>query len=104
MRLLVIEDEARLVEVLRSALGRAGFVVDAVDSAADAREALALVAYDATILDLGLPDGDGLEILAEVRRAGRNIPALASCFKGESVLHRGRRPLDFATSSKSPRP
>jgi len=60
MRLLVIEDEARLVEVLKSALERAGFVVDAVDTAADAREALALVAYDAAILDLGLPDGDGL--------------------------------------------
>ncbi len=76
MRLLVIEDETRLVEVLQSALGRAGFVVDAVETAADAREALAHVAYDAAILDLGLPDGDGLEILAEARRAGRNIPAL----------------------------
>src|SRR4051794_33949171 len=76
MRLLVIEDEARLIEVLKSALGRAGFVVDAVDTAADAREALALVSYDAAILDLGLPDGDGLEVLAEARRAGRNIPAL----------------------------
>jgi DNA-binding response OmpR family regulator len=76
MRLLVIEDEERLVEVLKSALGRAGFVVDAVETAADAREALALVAYDAAILDLGLPDGDGLAILAEARRAGRNIPAL----------------------------
>src|SRR5215208_919278 len=76
MRLLVIEDEERLVEVLKSALGRAGFVVDAVRTAADAREALALVAYDAAILDLGLPDGDGLVLLAEARRAGRNIPAL----------------------------
>jgi DNA-binding response OmpR family regulator len=76
MRLLVIEDEERLIEVLKSALGRAGFVVDVVDTAADAREALALVGYDAAILDLGLPDGDGLEILAEARRAGRNFPAL----------------------------
>src|SRR5215218_3917307 len=76
MRLLVIEDEERLVEVLKSGLGRAGFVVDAVRTAADAREALALVAYDAAILDLGLPDGDGLVLLAEARRAGRNIPAL----------------------------
>ncbi len=76
MRLLVIEDEERLVEVLKSGLGRAGFVVDAVQTVADAREALALVAYDAAILDLGLPDGDGLVLLAEARRAGRNIPAL----------------------------
>jgi DNA-binding response OmpR family regulator len=76
MRLLVVEDEERLAEVLKSALGRAGFVVDAVQTVADAREALALVAYDAAILDLGLPDGDGLALLAEARRAGRNIPAL----------------------------
>jgi DNA-binding response OmpR family regulator len=76
MRLLVVEDEVRLIEVLRSALERAGFVVDTVDTAADAREALSHVAYDAAILDLGLPDGDGLKVLAEVRRAGKNIPAL----------------------------
>jgi DNA-binding response OmpR family regulator len=76
MRLLVIEDEVRLAEVLKSALARAGFVVDAVDTAADAREALALVAYDAAIIDLGLPDGDGLEVLAAARRSGRTIPAL----------------------------
>jgi len=39
-------------------------------------EKRSLVAYDAAILDLGLPDGDGLEVLAEARRAGKNIPAL----------------------------
>ena len=76
MRVVVIEDEARLAELLRSALERAGFVADAVGTAADARDALAVAAYDAVILDLGLPDGDGLEILAETRRKGRNIPTL----------------------------
>jgi DNA-binding response OmpR family regulator len=76
MRVLVIEDEGRLVQVLRSALERAGFVVDAVGTAADAREALDLAAYDVAILDLGLPDGDGLDILAAGRRAGRHIPTL----------------------------
>jgi DNA-binding response OmpR family regulator len=76
MRVVVIEDEARLAELLRSALERAGFVADTVGTAADARDALAVAAYDALILDLGLPDGDGLEILAETRRAGRSIPTL----------------------------
>lgn len=76
MRLLVIEDEARIVEVLRPALGRAGFTVDAVGTAADARAALSLVAYDAAILDLGLPDGDGLDLLAEQRRGGSRLPVL----------------------------
>ena len=76
MRVLVVEDELRLAELLKSALGRAGFVADAVRTAADAREALATTAYDVAILDLGLPDGDGLDILAETRRSGRNVPAL----------------------------
>ena len=76
MRLLVVEDEPRIVEVLRAALGRAGFVVDAVTTVADARAAAPLVAYDAVILDLGLPDGDGMELLVALRRAGNRVPVL----------------------------
>jgi DNA-binding response OmpR family regulator len=76
MRLLVIEDEARIVEILRSALGRAGFAVDAVASAGDGSEALSSMPYDAAILDLGLPDGDGLALLGEVRRSGNAVPIL----------------------------
>ena len=76
MRLLVIEDETRIAELLVAALARAGFAVDAVGTAADAREALALTAYDAAVLDLGLPDGDGLALLAELRRRGSAVPVL----------------------------
>jgi len=76
MRLLVVEDEARIVEVLRAALSRAGFAADAVETVAEARAALPLVAYDAVILDLGLPDGDGLVLLAELRRDGSRVPVL----------------------------
>ncbi len=76
MRLLVIEDEARIVEVLQAALGRAGFIVDAVATAEDGGEALSLASYDAAILDLGLPDGDGLEVLAGLRRGGNRVPVL----------------------------
>jgi len=76
VRLLVIEDEPRIAEILKSALQRAGFVVDVVRLCADAREALALTAYDAAILDLGLPDGDGLRLLAEARAARNGVPIL----------------------------
>jgi DNA-binding response OmpR family regulator len=76
MRLLVIEDEPRIIEVLRAALSRAGFAVDAVATMADARAALPLALYDAVILDLGLPDGDGLTLLTEMRRAGSLVPVL----------------------------
>jgi DNA-binding response OmpR family regulator len=76
VRLLVIEDEPRIAEILKSGLQRAAFVVDVVRLCADAREALALTAYDAAILDLGLPDGDGLHLLAELRSAHNGVPIL----------------------------
>jgi DNA-binding response OmpR family regulator len=76
VRLLVIEDEPRIAEILKSALQRAGFTVDVVGFRADAREALALTAYDAAILDLGLPDGDGIDLLAELRAAHNSVPVL----------------------------
>jgi DNA-binding response OmpR family regulator len=76
MRLLVVEDEVRIVEVLRAALGRAGFAVDAVETVAEARAALPLIPYDAVILDLGLPDADGLALLAGLRRDGSRVPVL----------------------------
>jgi DNA-binding response OmpR family regulator len=76
VHLLVIEDEVRIGEILRSALQRVSFTVDVVRVCSDAREALALTAYDAAILDLGLPDGDGLALLSELRTACNGLPIL----------------------------
>ena len=76
MRLLVIEDEDRLSGILKSKLGDIGFTVDIAGSAADAGAALELISYDAAILDLGLPDGDGLAVLTAARQSGKNLPIL----------------------------
>jgi DNA-binding response OmpR family regulator len=76
VRLLVIEDENRLSCILKSKLGDVGFTVDIAGSAADAGAALELINYDAAILDLGLPDGDGLAVLATARRIGKALPIL----------------------------
>jgi DNA-binding response OmpR family regulator len=76
MRLLVVEDEPRIAELLRTALGRAGFVADMVATCADARATLPLNPYDAAIIDLGLPDGDGLAVIGAARRAENPIPIL----------------------------
>lgn len=76
MRVLLVEDEQRIVEILTGALTKQGFTVDAVGTAAAAREALASIQYDAAILDLGLPDGDGLTVLARTRAGGENVPIL----------------------------
>jgi DNA-binding response OmpR family regulator len=76
VRLLVIEDEDRLSGILKSKLGDVGFTVDVAGSAADATAALELINYDAAVLDLGLPDGDGLAVLAVARRLGKALPIL----------------------------
>jgi len=55
---------------------RAGFTVDTAATAADAVAMLEVTNYDAAILDLGLPDGDGLDVLDQARRGGRTIPFL----------------------------
>ena len=76
MRLLLVEDEVRIREILRVALERAGFVVDTVGLYVEARDVLAVTAYDAAILDLGLPDGDGIKLLGEIRAARNPLPVL----------------------------
>ncbi len=76
MRLLLIEDNERLAENLSASLRGAGFAVDAVSTVDEAGAALATVGYDACILDLGLPDGDGMEILTDLRRRGSGLPVL----------------------------
>jgi DNA-binding response OmpR family regulator len=76
MRVLLIEDEKRIVELLQIAFERAGFVVDAVGTASGGEQALASIGYDAAILDLGLPDGDGRRLLTSIREAGNRVPVL----------------------------
>jgi DNA-binding response OmpR family regulator len=76
MRLLVIEDEDRLSGILKSKFAAVGFTVDIAASAEDAGAAIELINYDAAILDLGLPDGDGLGVLARARQIGKSLPIL----------------------------
>jgi DNA-binding response OmpR family regulator len=73
---LLIEDEARIVELLVAALSQSGFAVDAVRSCAEGRAAITAAPYDAAVLDLGLPDGNGIKLLAAVRAGGSEIPIL----------------------------
>jgi DNA-binding response OmpR family regulator len=76
MRLLVIEDERDLAGLIRGAMERGGFAVDEAGTARAADDYLRVAAYDAAILDLGLPDGDGLFLLRQLRRQGSAMPVL----------------------------
>ena len=60
MRVLIIEDNRRLAELISHGIAQHGFSGDGVGSIEEAEAALASVAFDVIILDLGLPDGDGL--------------------------------------------
>lgn len=76
MRILVVEDDPVLADGLKVGLGLAGSTVDVVVTAADARAALSATRFDAVVLDRMLPDGAGLDILADIRRAGDATPVL----------------------------
>ena len=76
MRLLLIEDNERLAAAVAEHLKAAGFAVDRVGLAAEAPAALATARYDAVVLDLGLPDGDGMRILESARSRGDATPFL----------------------------
>lgn len=76
MRLLVVEDSNRLRESLVDGLSSVGF---AVDAAPDGREGLAwarAIEYDVIILDLMLPEIDGMTLLSSLRESGGNAPVL----------------------------
>ena len=76
MRILLVEDNAELVSLVIKGLQRSGFDADSVGNAADASHALATIRYAAVVLDLGLPDEDGLTWLRTVRARGDSTPVL----------------------------
>ncbi|MBS0393121.1 MAG: response regulator transcription factor [Proteobacteria bacterium] len=76
MNILVVEDQQRLGQFLTSGLKEHAYEVRWVRSCAAASDALSEHRYSAIVLDLGLPDGDGLELLSQWRRAGFQEPVL----------------------------
>lgn len=82
MRLLIVEDNEELAHLLAKGLQTAGYEVDLLGNVADARGILQTTRYAALILDLGLPDGDGLSILRELRQRKDPIPVLVLTARG----------------------
>ncbi len=76
MRILLIEDDAILGDGVQAGLIQAGFGVDWAKTCDEGRLALTTNSYEAVVLDIGLPDGSGLELLREWRQQKNPIPVL----------------------------
>ncbi len=76
MRLLLVEDDAEQAVALERALRKAGYAVDLADNGVDAQYLGEETAYDAVVLDLGLPQRPGLEVLKSWRDDGLLMPVL----------------------------
>jgi DNA-binding response OmpR family regulator len=76
VKILIVEDQRRLGQFLKKSLTERSYTATWVQSCKEARDALCETGYDVILLDLGLPDGDGLALLQEWRKSGFNEPVL----------------------------
>jgi len=76
MRILLVEDDLPLASGLQISLRHQDFAVDHVSSGKDALNALSFPDHDMVILDLGLPDMDGLQVLTKIRAKKSDIPVI----------------------------
>jgi heavy metal response regulator len=82
MRFLVVEDEKRIADFLSRGLESAGYAVDVAGDGASALEVLHATDYDLVILDLMLPDMDGLKVLEKIRNRKASPPVLILSARG----------------------
>ncbi|RZF83126.1 response regulator [Pseudoalteromonas sp. CO325X] len=76
MRLLLVEDDALLNQGLTRTLGNEGYAMESVSDLASARAYIASDDIDMVILDLGLPDGDGLTLMSQIKGRKKPLPVL----------------------------
>ena len=92
MRVLIIEDNGKLAQLIAERLNQSGFESDRAYTADLARQAVETIDYAALVLDLGLPDDDGLSFLRWLREKGKALPVLiASARNGLEDRVRGLR-------------
>lgn len=82
MKLLVIEDDQALGRALRSGLSSAGFAVDVATTLGAATKLRRVNRYDLIALDLGMPDGDGIEFLTDLRKSASATPVIVLTARG----------------------
>lgn len=84
MKVLIIEDDQTLASNLEQLLSNDAFAVDTAHSKESGLGALEVNEYDCIILDLGLPDGNGFELLKQLRQTGNTTPTIIVTARGET--------------------
>src|SRR5450631_4340165 len=85
MRLLIVEDNARLAVLMARLMTDNGHTVDIAGSIDEARAAIRLVDHDVVVLDLSLPDGSGRDVLNAIRKSKNNALVLVVTAQGDIV-------------------
>jgi DNA-binding response OmpR family regulator len=102
VKILIIEDQPQLASFLKKSLSDCAYTVECVASCAGALDALCQTSYDGIVLDIGLPDGSGFDLLRQWREAGFNEPILVLSAR-DSVQDRIRG-LDLGADDYLPKP
>ncbi len=83
MRLLVVEDESLLRQQLEQGLVKQGYVVDAAEDGKTGLYYATEYSYDAAIIDIGLPEIDGISLIQQIRSRGKQFPVLILTARGD---------------------
>jgi len=86
LRILLIEDDHVLGEAIRDHLLSLGHAADWMQRLDESRLALQSVTYELVLLDLGLPDGRGLDLLRELRAAGNQVPVIITTAQDQVAI------------------
>jgi len=102
VKILIVEDQRRLGQFLKKSLTERTYTVTWVQSCREARDALCETGYDVILLDLSLPDGDGLALLQEWRKGGFNEPVLI--LSARDAVQDRIKGLDLGADDYLPKP
>ncbi len=102
MKILIVEDERRLGQFLKQGLTERSYTANWVPTCREARDALCETGYDAIVLDLSLPDGDGLDLLREWRKSGFNEPVVI--LSARDAVEDRIKGLDLGADDYLPKP
>src|SRR3982075_4394804 len=102
VKILIVEDQARLADFLMKSLSERAYTVKGPPKCAQARYALCESSYDAIVLDIGLPDGDGFELLRQWRAGGFNEPVLI--LSARDTVQDRIKGLDLGADDYLPKP